>query len=227
MSSKGRIDFQIGVSGAEIREEPTGDVRFCGVPQKLIKNSEKLNIRPIFPKFSERVRTLPNASGRIQTHLNASEQVRAGPSKSENLKKLAKTCEKLAKTSRKNLKKISRSRLYGLYFGTGPKTGTATVAFWKAFCIFFMPAHAINSNKRLREFFFQNCSRSFRKFFASFRKFFEGFGLALTCWDLLGSAWMHSDASGCVRMRPDAFGKNLENLIRKSVFAIFTAFWRI
>ena len=75
--------------------------------------------------------------------------------------------------------------------------------------------------------FFQNFSRSFRKFFASFRKFFEGFGLALTCWDLLGSARMHSDASGCVRMRPDAFGKISENLIRKSVFAIFAAFWRI
>ena len=69
--------------------------------------------------------------------------------------------------------------------------------------------------------FFQNFSRSFRKFFASFRKFFEGFGLALTCWDLLGSARMHSDASGCVRMRPDAFGKNSENLIRKSVFCSF------
>ena len=82
-------------------------------------------------------------------------------------------------------------------------------------------------NKRLRENFFLNFSPSFRKFFASFRKVFEGFGLALTCWDLLGSARMHSDTSGCVRMRPDAFGKNSENLIRKSVFAIFIAFWRI
>ena len=40
-----------------------------------------------------------------------------------------------------------------------------------------------------------------------FRKFFECLGRALTCWDLLGSARMHSDASGCVRIRPDAFGK--------------------
>ena len=112
MSSKGRIDLQIGVSGAEIRVEPAGDVRFCVAPQKPIKNSEKLIFRPIFQKFSERVRVLPNASRRIQTHLNASEQVRAGPSNSENLKKLAKTCEKLAKTSRKILKKFSRSRLF-------------------------------------------------------------------------------------------------------------------
>ena len=108
MSSKGRIDLQIGVSGAEIRVEPAGDVRFCVAPQKPIKNSEKLIFRPIFQKFSERVRVLPNASRRIQTHLNASEQVRAGPSNSENLKKLAKTCEKLAKTSRKILKKKIR-----------------------------------------------------------------------------------------------------------------------
>ena len=38
MSSKGRIDLQIGVSGAEIRVEPAGDVRFCVAPQKPIKN---------------------------------------------------------------------------------------------------------------------------------------------------------------------------------------------
>ena len=117
MSSKGRIDFQIGVSGAEIRVEPAGDVRFCVAPQKSIKSSEKLIFRPIFQKFSERVRVLPNASRRIQTHLNASEQVRAGPSNSENLKKLAKTCEKLAKTSRKILKKFSRSRLFFCMIG--------------------------------------------------------------------------------------------------------------
>ena len=112
MSSKGRIDLQIGESGAEIRMEPAGDVRFCVVPQKPIKNCEKLIFRPIFPKFSERVRTLPNVSRRVQTHPNASEQVRAGPSTSENLKKLVKTCEKLAKTSRKKLKKFSQSRWF-------------------------------------------------------------------------------------------------------------------
>ena len=102
----------MGVSGAEIREKPAGDIRFCVVPQKPIKNCEKLIFRPIFQKFSKRVRVLPNASRRIQTHLSASEQARAGPSNSENLKKLAKTCEKLAKTSRKTLKKFSRSRLF-------------------------------------------------------------------------------------------------------------------
>ena len=93
MSSKGRIELQIGVSRTEIREEPAGDVRFCVAPQKPIKNNEKLIFRPIFPKFSERVRVLPNASRRIQTHPNASEQVQAGPSKSENFKKLAQTRE--------------------------------------------------------------------------------------------------------------------------------------
>ena len=108
MSSKGRIELQMGVSGAEIREKPAGDVRFCVVPQKPIKNCEKLIFRPIFPKFSERVRTLPNASRRIQTHLNASEQVRAGPSNSENLKKLAKTCENSRKTCENFAKKFEK-----------------------------------------------------------------------------------------------------------------------
>ena len=120
MSSKGRIELQIGVSGAEIREEPAGDVRFCVAPQKPIKNSEKLIFRPIFQKFSERVRVLPNASRRIQTHLNASEQVRAGPSNSENLKKLAKTCEKLAKTSRKFWKKkFAKPLVCFIFFNSG------------------------------------------------------------------------------------------------------------
>ena len=121
MSSKGRIELQMGVSGAEIREKPAGDVRFCVAPQKPIKNSEKLIFRSIFQKFSERVRVLPNASSRIQTHLNASEQVRAGPSNSENLKKLTKTCEKLAKTSRKILKKKLRSRLCTYIFNHWPQ----------------------------------------------------------------------------------------------------------
>ena len=47
MSSKGRIEqtrfeLQISISGAEIREEPAGGVRFCVAPQKPTKNSEKL-----------------------------------------------------------------------------------------------------------------------------------------------------------------------------------------
>ena len=119
MSSKGRIDLQIGVSGAEIRVEPAGDVRFCVAPQKPIKNNEKLIFRPIFQKFSERVRVLPNASRRIQTHPNASEQVQAGPSNSENLKKLAKTSEKFenfAKNSKKNRKGLFGNNFCDLYF---------------------------------------------------------------------------------------------------------------
>ena len=65
MSSKGRIELQMGVSGAEIHEKPDGDVRFCVVPQKPIKNCEKLIFCLIFPKFSERVQTLPNASRHV------------------------------------------------------------------------------------------------------------------------------------------------------------------
>ena len=108
MSSKGRIELQIGVSRAKIRKEPAGDVRFCLAPRKPIENCEKLIFRSIFPKFSERVRMHPNASRSIRAHPNASERVQTGPSKSQNVKKLAKTCKnlrKLAKISRKILKK--------------------------------------------------------------------------------------------------------------------------
>ena len=114
MSSKGRIELQIGVSGAEICEEPAGEVHFCVATQKPIKNSEKLIFRPIFQKISERVRVLPNASRRVQTHPNASERVRAGPSNSENLEKLAKTCENFEKL-RKNFENF-REKFYKNFF---------------------------------------------------------------------------------------------------------------
>ena len=106
------MEHKLSPSGENKIKESHGNIHFGEILQKSIKNCEKLIFRPISPKFSERVRTLPNASRRVQTHPNASEQVRAGPSNSENLKKLAKTCEKLAKTSRKILKKFSRSRLF-------------------------------------------------------------------------------------------------------------------
>ena len=111
MSSKGRIELQMGVSGAEIREKPAGDVRFCVVPQKPIKNCEKLIFQPIFPKFSECVRVLPNASRRIQTHPNASEQVQAGPSNSKNFKKLAKTCENIENFAKQFEQKCAKPHL--------------------------------------------------------------------------------------------------------------------
>ena len=103
MSSKGRIELQIGVSRAKIRKEPAGDVRFCLAPRKPTENCEKLIFRSIFPKFSERVQMHPNASRSIRAHPNASERVQTGPSRSQNVKKLAKTCKnlrKLAKQSR-------------------------------------------------------------------------------------------------------------------------------
>ena len=88
MSSKGRIELQIGVSGAEIREEPAGDVRFCVAPQKPIKNSEKLILRPI---FSEIFQMRPSASERIQTHPNPPERIRTDPGRSQQLRKPKKT----------------------------------------------------------------------------------------------------------------------------------------
>ena len=62
MSSKGRIELQMGVSGVDIREKPAGDVRFCVVPQKRIKNCEKLIFRPIFKTSPSRLTylTYPN-----------------------------------------------------------------------------------------------------------------------------------------------------------------------
>ena len=95
MSSKGRIELQMDLSGAEIREKPTGDVRFCVVPQKPIKNCEKLIFRPI---FAEIFRTRPNASERIQTHPKPSERIRTGPGRTQQLRKPQKTCENLRKT---------------------------------------------------------------------------------------------------------------------------------
>ena len=102
----------MGVSGPEIREKPAGDVCFCVVPQKPIKNCEKLIFRPIFPKFSERVRTLPNASRRVQTHPNASGRIRTHsnrsrqfPRKSPNLNVLVKT-SKFGRKVRNNFETI-------------------------------------------------------------------------------------------------------------------------
>ena len=45
MSSKGRTELIIGVSGAKYREEPDSDVQKCPAPQKPSKNMEKLNFR--------------------------------------------------------------------------------------------------------------------------------------------------------------------------------------
>ena len=60
-------------------------------------------------------------------------------------------------------------------------------------------------------------SASSRKFFEVFRKFFEvfasflkfsgQFGPVWTCLDLFGCVRMHSDASGCVRVRLEIFKK--------------------
>ena len=48
-----------------------------------------------FWKFSESVRTHPNASRCIRMHPNASECIRTGPNRSEQVRKLQKTCENL------------------------------------------------------------------------------------------------------------------------------------
>ena len=83
-------------------------------------------------------------------------------------------------------------------------------------------------DRRLREFFFKNFRGNFanvREFSQVFASFLKGFGLALTCWDLLGSARMHSDASGCVRMRSDTLGKIRKFLMKKSFFWYFRLGW--
>ena len=57
MSSKGRTELQISLSGAKNAEESAGDVRFCVAPQKTGENIEKLrkhfNFFSIF--FSKKV----------------------------------------------------------------------------------------------------------------------------------------------------------------------------
>ena len=96
MSSKVRFEIQIGVSGAEIREEPIGNFRFCVAPQKPIKSCENQIVRPNF-------RNLPSVPECIQTHPDASEPIRMHPDRSQQVPKHQKTCknlQKLAKTSR-------------------------------------------------------------------------------------------------------------------------------
>ena len=51
-------------------------------------------------KFSESVRTHPNASRRIRMHPNASEWIRTGPNRSKQVRKGRKTCENFANISR-------------------------------------------------------------------------------------------------------------------------------
>ena len=72
MSSKGRTELQISLSGAKNAEEVAGDVQKFVAPQKTGKNIEKLHeifekkIKKIFcnfflPKASECIRMYPNA----------------------------------------------------------------------------------------------------------------------------------------------------------------------
>ncbi len=68
MSSKGRTELQISLSGAKNAEEVAGDVQKFVAPQKTGKNIEKLHeIFDFFFKklfvifFSESIRMYPNA----------------------------------------------------------------------------------------------------------------------------------------------------------------------
>jgi len=69
----------------------------------------------------------------------------------------------------------------------------------------------------------------YRKMFANFWSFqsfssLEVFGVALTCWDLLGCVQIHSDASACVRMHSDPF----EKFVPKIRFSHFWwTFWGV
>ena len=98
----GRTDIRIGVSRAKFDEEIDFEIDFTPAPQKINKNREKLmfqsNKFANFQKFSECVRTHPNASECIRMHPNGSECIRTGPSKSNNIEKptrLRKNFEKL------------------------------------------------------------------------------------------------------------------------------------
>ena len=79
---------------------------------------------------------------------------------------------------------------------------------------------------------FERISRNFSKFFAifwRFRKFLQVFGPALTCWDVFGRVWIHSDASGCARcvqMHWDVFGKFSKQTYEKSNFCNFRWFFK-
>ena len=70
-----------------------GDPRPPASP-KPRKNCEKHTciFRAKFPKFSESVRTHPNASERIRMHPDASERVRMHPNRSKQVQKPRKTC---------------------------------------------------------------------------------------------------------------------------------------
>ena len=93
MSSKGRTELQISLSGAKNAEEVAGDVQKFVAPQKTGKNIEKLH--EIFGKkkknceifFAESIRMYPNVS----------ECVKTGPNRPENVEKLCENVEKLRK----------------------------------------------------------------------------------------------------------------------------------
>ena len=59
--------------------------------QKLVKKPKKQFIRQNFSKFSESVRTHPNASEPIQMHPNASERIRMHPNRSVQVRASPKT----------------------------------------------------------------------------------------------------------------------------------------
>ena len=84
MSSKGRTELQLRLSGAKNAKEVTGNVLFSLAPQKVHENAKNTIFEWSFRKFrkfpnvSERIRMLPNMSERVQTGPNGSKQVRAG-----------------------------------------------------------------------------------------------------------------------------------------------------
>ena len=103
MSSKGRTELKISLSGAKNAEEVAGDVQKFVAPQKTGKNIEKLH--KTFEKktffficffceffFAESIRMYPNVS----------ECVKTGPNRPENVKKLRENVE----TLRENLFKV-------------------------------------------------------------------------------------------------------------------------
>ena len=98
MSSKGRTELQISLSGAKNAEEVAGDVQKFVAPQKTGKNIEKLH--EIFEKIKKHFFLMFCEfflAESIRMYPNVSECVKTGPNRPENVEKLRENVEKLRK----------------------------------------------------------------------------------------------------------------------------------
>ena len=117
MSSKGRTELQISLSGAKNAEEVAGDVQKFVAPQKTGKNIEKLH--EIFEKknfffgdffFAESIRMYPNVS----------ECVKTGPNRPENVEKLRENIENIVNTTRRPWRGVGQASIRTLAHHASP-----------------------------------------------------------------------------------------------------------